>query len=181
MGKQGVAQQWHQFVQQSREQESAQRGQEAACFHFPGSSRVQPSIETVMVTTQQNSWTQVETQTSRRQLFQAHACTQTDLPRTERAAQSFSGGEFQNLEVPKGSEDWGGCHGCKRSQMDEFFKNEAKLREEISMQHSIQESERDTDAWYYTVTWPEWQPCLRSLQGEACFQPWTDEQQWHAR
>lgn len=98
MGRQGVAHQCHRFMQQSREQENVQGGQEAACFHFSGSSRVQPSIETVMVTTQYNGWAQVETQTGRPQLFQAHACTQTDLSRTERAAQSFSGGELQNLE-----------------------------------------------------------------------------------
>lgn len=180
MGKQGVAQQWHQFVQQSREQESAQRGRQPA-FTFLAAAGCSLLLKQSWWPHSRIAGLKVETQTSRRQLFQAHACTQTDLPRTERAAQSFSGGEFQNLEVPKGSEDWGGYHGCKHSQMDEFFKNEAKLCEEISMQHSIQESERDTDAWYYTVTWPEWQPCLRSLQGEACFQPWTDEQQWHAR
>lgn len=58
-----MAHQWHQFVQQSREQERVQEGQEAACFHFSGSSRVQPSIEPIMVTTHHNWWAQVETQT----------------------------------------------------------------------------------------------------------------------
>lgn len=113
--------------------------------------------------------------------FQAHGCTQADSSRTEKAPQSFSGGELQNLEVPKGVESWGGCHGCKCAQVDELFKKVAKLFEEITMQHSIQESERDLDVWYCTVTWADWQFCLRPLQGEACFQPWTGEWQSHAR
>lgn len=61
--------------------------------------------------------------------------TQTDLPRTERAAQTQRCLELQNLEVPLGSEDRGGCHGCKSAQLDELIEQVAMLQEEFNRQH----------------------------------------------
>lgn len=48
------------------------------------------------------------------------AYTQTDLPRTIRAAQTLNCRELQNLEVPLGPKDRDGSHGCKCAQM-KFF------------------------------------------------------------
>lgn len=50
----------------------------------------------------------------------ADVSIQTDLPRTERAAQTIRCREFQYLKVPIGPEGRVGCHGCKCDQADEL-------------------------------------------------------------
>lgn len=63
--------------------------------------------------------------------------TQSNLPRTEIAAETQSRTELQNLGVPLGSEGRGGCHGCKCAQLDELFKPVAMFQEAPNRQHSI--------------------------------------------
>lgn len=103
MGTEGVV--W-QFTQEGQPQPSRQ----PAPFSSESSGELH-SVETNMVTTYHSGWTQVQTQAGGPQLLWADACTQTELPRRDRAAQISSCGKLQNLGVFLGPECR--CHGCK--------------------------------------------------------------------
>ncbi|KAM6188216.1 uncharacterized protein WM294_015986 [Sarcoramphus papa] len=56
--------------------------------------------------------------------------------------------ELQYLEVPLAPEGSGGCHSCRRAQLEDLLGQVTMLQEELDRQHSIREREQEIDAWY---------------------------------
>lgn len=86
------------------------QGVQGQPFCVLGTVEEGPSSVTEMVSTHQAWQSEAETQTGQPQPPQANVYTQTDLPRIEREAQTFSSRELQSLEVPQGHEGRGRCH-----------------------------------------------------------------------
>ncbi|KAM6188219.1 uncharacterized protein WM294_015989 [Sarcoramphus papa] len=63
--------------------------------------------------------------------------------------------ELQYLEVPLAPEGSGGCHSCRRAQLEDLLGQVTMLQEELDRQHSIREREQEIDAWYWSdeATW----------------------------
>ncbi|KAM6188218.1 LOW QUALITY PROTEIN: uncharacterized protein WM294_015988 [Sarcoramphus papa] len=55
--------------------------------------------------------------------------------------------ELQYLEVPLAPEGSGGCHSCRRAQLEDLLGQVTMLQEELDRQHSIREREQEIDAW----------------------------------
>ncbi|XP_069631689.1 LOW QUALITY PROTEIN: adenosine 5'-monophosphoramidase HINT2-like [Haliaeetus albicilla] len=69
--------------------------------------------------------------------------------------------ELQYLEVPLAPEGSGGCHSCKRAQLEDLLGQVTMLQEELDRQRGIREREQGIDAWYCTLSRAERQPALR--------------------
>lgn len=84
------------------------------------------------------------------------------VPRqTKKAVQTFGSGELQNLEATHGTEVDERCHGCRCVQLDDLFKQLIRLIEEVTRLRCIQQSERETEAWYHTIAQADRQLCLQ--------------------
>jgi len=70
-----------------------------ACFSSSKSAKEQSSFETKIVTTCCNIQAEAESQTRRPQPPQADECTQTALPVSKRAIQTFDCAKIWNLKV----------------------------------------------------------------------------------
>ncbi|XP_040977356.1 LOW QUALITY PROTEIN: histidine triad nucleotide-binding protein 1-like [Aquila chrysaetos chrysaetos] len=60
--------------------------------------------------------------------------------------------ELQYLEVPLAPEGSGGCHSCKRAQLEDLLGQVTMLQEELDRQRGIREREQGIDAWYPPVS-----------------------------
>ncbi|XP_069631230.1 LOW QUALITY PROTEIN: uncharacterized protein [Haliaeetus albicilla] len=69
--------------------------------------------------------------------------------------------ELQYLEVPLAPEGSGGCHSCKRAQLEDLLGQVTMLQEELDRQRGIREREQGIDARYCTLSRAERQPALR--------------------
>lgn len=59
-------------------------------------------------------------------------CTQTDLTRSGKAAQTFDSGDLWNLEAIYRTKARKGCHECRWAQLDQLLEQVTRLREEVS-------------------------------------------------
>ncbi|XP_069631234.1 LOW QUALITY PROTEIN: adenosine 5'-monophosphoramidase HINT2-like [Haliaeetus albicilla] len=75
--------------------------------------------------------------------------------------------ELQYLEVPLAPEGSGGCHSCKRAQLEDLLGQVTMLQEELDRQRGIREREQGIDAWYCTLSRAERQPALRLRKRKA--------------
>ncbi|XP_069631232.1 LOW QUALITY PROTEIN: uncharacterized protein [Haliaeetus albicilla] len=75
--------------------------------------------------------------------------------------------ELQYLEVPLAPEGSGGCHSCKRAQLEDLLGQVTMLQEELDRQRGIREREQGIDAWYCTLSRAERQPAFKAAQEEG--------------
>lgn len=97
-------------------------------------------LVTKLVSTHCNCWAEDETQTERSPP-QVDAYTQTDLLKSQRAIQTLSCRELQNLGAPLEHKGRDKCHGLQLCQ-----DREASLHKVLTRQHTIWECEQEIDS-----------------------------------
>lgn len=136
------------------------------CFLPFESSRQPHSIKTDLVTTCHSvglKW---------KPRLGGHIYTQMDPSGSNRASHTFLCRELQNLEILQGPEGKESVMAASVPSSMNFLCRWSELQksrvpEEITRQHCVCKSVRETDVWYRAVTQTDRQPCPKSLQKEG--------------
>lgn len=136
------------------------------CFLPFESSRQPHSIKTDLVTTCHSVGLKWKPRQG------GHIYTQMDPSGSNRASHTFLCRELQNLEILQGPEGKESVMAASVPSSMNFLCRWSELQksrvpEEITRQHCVCKSVRETDVWYRAVTQTDRQPCLKSLQKEG--------------